>query len=142
MITFTLQGERLFQIRFIQPITNEDVKGLIENAMLGTLLPIKTIVCVDLMHAKVLPSHLIEPIIGMMKQLKDYVDRMAFLLPANGAVIRLQVERMIREAKSPARRAFTSAQEMLGWFSEIATEEENVQLQAFLEEAPSLSEAR
>ena len=46
------------------------------------------------------------------------------LLSPTNAIFSLQLERLLREAQNPARRAFRDAQPLLKWLSEILTPEE------------------
>jgi hypothetical protein len=48
-----------------------------------------------------------------------HLERNAILLPAKGAAFHLKAERLVRESKSPDRRAFRLPQEMAAWLDEV-----------------------
>ena len=52
----------------------------------------------------------------------------AGILVSTSAVFSLQLERMVREAGNPRRRAFRTAGELVTWLDEIATPDEKQRL--------------
>jgi hypothetical protein len=56
------------------------------------------------------------------------------VLIGENATFALQVERIIRNAASPQRRAFRTHDELRGWLREVLGAEERVRLARFLNE--------
>jgi len=50
--------------------------------------------------------------------------RSAIYFGSNSATLLLQMERLIREAASPARKTFRDPQKLISWMSEVATSDE------------------
>jgi hypothetical protein len=60
------------------------------------------------------------------------VERSAYLMPAAGATLHLQFQRLVKEAAHPARRIFTDVGAMRGWLDAVLAPAERERLASFL----------
>jgi hypothetical protein len=93
-----------------------------------------TLVCADWRGIRVLAPEVAESLSALMKQGNQHVLRSAALIGTH-AIFGLQVERVIRDAHHPARRAFRAGEELLRWLGEVGTAEECQRARQFLLEA-------
>jgi hypothetical protein len=68
----------------------------------------------------------------MYRRHNNHIERSAILVSASSAVAVLQMERVIREAKYPSRRAFREASEAAAWLEEVLTPTERARLRVVL----------
>ncbi len=96
---------------------------------------------VDLRGARVFPPDVVDAYVATMKDERRLL-RTGTLLPLS-AVVALQINRMIREAAHPERRAFEDAAPLASWLGERLGIPERARLRALLREpAPGLDPAR
>lgn len=89
------------------------------------------IVCADWRGMRVLAPDVAEALTALMRGGNPRVLRSAALIGGH-ATFGLQVERVIRAANSPVRRAFRDGEELVRWFSEVATAEECERARQFM----------
>jgi len=87
--------------------------------------------CVDWRRLRVLAPEVADALGALMRQGNARVLRSAALI-SERATFGLQVERVLRAANNPERRAFRDAKELLDWLAEVATPEESTRARAFL----------
>jgi len=68
----------------------------------------------------------------MYRHHNDRIERSAILVSELSAIGVLQMERVIREAKYPSRRAFRDAREAASWLDEVLDMRERARLRAAL----------
>jgi hypothetical protein len=90
------------------------------------------VVCTDLTGGRTFAPWTADRFVSVMKNDNPKVERSALLLPADAATVLLQVERMVREAESPARRTFHVASELAEWLAPLLNSDEQAALAAFL----------
>ena len=123
---------RLIEIRLAPPLTLDELKELRQlNGGVITSLSKKAVVCSDLRALLLFPPQQAEQFLSGARTLNQRIERSAFLLPAR-AVFTLQMERIIREARSDARKTFTSRYELEPWLGEILDADERARLSVFL----------
>ena len=93
-----------------------------------------TLVCADWRGVRVLAPEVAESFSALMKQGNPHVLRSAALIGTH-AIFGLQVERVLRDANHPTRRAFRDGEELLRWLGEVGTAEECARARQFLLEA-------
>ncbi|CAN5490214.1 hypothetical protein BH09MYX1_BH09MYX1_22070 [soil metagenome] len=134
---FTLEFRegRLLEVRIRPPITTHDVRAFAER--LRALLTIvaathkKVVIAVELLNANALPQDVADAFLAVMRYDNPLVERSAFLVGA-GALFSMQVEKLIREAANPMRRAFRDVLTLRSWLDESLTAGEQKRLAAFL----------
>jgi hypothetical protein len=85
---------------------------------------------VDLRGAKVFPPETVHAYVSTMKAEQELL-RTGTLLPES-ALVALQINRMIREAGHPQRRAFSEAEELRHWLGELLDEKERARVEQLL----------
>jgi hypothetical protein len=124
---------RLVEVRVATPLTMEEVQQFVrEHQTVANRIPEKYIGVVDLLHADVFPADVAQRLIQLLSAMADRVERSAFLI-GESAVLALQVERVIRNAANPNRKAFRDPQQLRQWLEEILTRTERSRLAEFLD---------
>jgi len=125
---------RLVTFRVTPPVDDGNAVSAaadLRSAILGVEGPV--IVCSDLRGARTFAPWTAQRFIGVMKLDNIKIERSALLLGADKAAVLLQIERMVREAASPARRTFRDGSELAAWLAPLLDERERAALEAFLE---------
>ena len=91
------------------------------------------IVCGDCRGIEVLPPEAGEALGEVFRRDNHRVERSAILLSPDSAIFNLQLDRLLREAANPARRAFRSSAPLLQWLGEVLRPDELQRAQRFLE---------
>ena len=126
---------RLVECRVRSPIDLPQVAAFAER--LRVVLPAaatagRAVICVDLRAANVFPPEVADGFTSIMRSDNAMLERSAFLA-GESALFGLQVERLIRDAQNPARRAFRDAALLRSWLGEVLDEAEKSRLGTFLE---------
>jgi hypothetical protein len=133
MITYELYVGRLVEVRFEASISEEDVSHLVRRAKaLAPEMTALAVFCVDVTRCRVLSGQIADAVTKVMRRSNPRIERLGFLLPPEGAVARLQVDRMIRETMHPEMRSFREAGRLLGWLGEVLDPDERARLAEFL----------
>jgi len=135
MLTVTRKAGRLVGIRFVYPITDEEVRGFeVDLRSAIAAVPGQVVFCTDLRAARVLTEKVAERVIEVMRWDNPKVRRTALLLPEGHAVLALQFERIVRAAGNPARRTFQHAEQAAHWLGEVLNPAEQESLLELLAE--------
>lgn len=89
------------------------------------------VICTDVHSILVLPPEVAEAMITGMQRDNPRLLRNGLLL-GGSAIALLQVDRLIREANSPARKSFRDPESLIRWLDEILTQPEQQALRRFL----------
>jgi hypothetical protein len=129
----------LVEIRIWSPVTVEEAAAWsrdhdrIVGAIAGTY------VCfVDLGGATVFPPGAVESYTAVMRD-EPRLRRTGILL-GSSAVHGLQVERMVRDASNPVRRAYREPLELLAWLDPVLGPLERVRLRSVMRERGHITE--
>lgn len=126
---------RLIEVKLASPLTAEDVQQFIQkHLVLMQQIPGKYVGVVNLLDAHVFPPAVAQMLSQMLSGASSHVERTALLI-GESAVFSLQVERVIRDAQNPNRRAFRNPRELITWLSEVLLPAEQRQLEKFMTEA-------
>ena len=90
------------------------------------------VVCTDLTEGRTFAPPTAQRFIAVMQVDNPRIERSALLLPADAATVLLQVERMLREAGSTARKAFLDSRELIAWMLPLLSPIESAALDVFL----------
>lgn len=123
---------RLVEIR-PQPLHSVEVvlaMGAAVRSILGQL-EAEAICCVDWRRLRLLGPEVAEALTASMKGHNRRVMRSAALVGEH-ATLGLQVERLIKTAEHPARKAFRAPKDLLAWLSEVCTPAETERARLFL----------
>jgi hypothetical protein len=124
---------RLVTFRIVAPVSDEngaqaslDLRGhIVAN-------PAPVVVVSDLCSARTFAPETTQRFLALMKSDNPKIFRSALLLDADAATLAMQINRMLKEAGNPARRAFFAAHELVQWLEPDLSVEERVALRAFL----------
>jgi acyl-CoA synthetase (NDP forming) len=125
---------RLVESVMRSPVTLEEIergdRGMdqVARSMRGASI----VVIADFREAKFLLTEYAAQLTEVFRRHNSHVERSAIVTSASSAVGVLQMERMIREANYPGRRAFRDAQEAATWLGEVLTPAECARLRAAL----------
>jgi len=82
------------------------------------------IICSDWRGVEILPPDVSDAVLQLLRRDNERLLRSAILLSPANAIFTLQVERLLREAENPARRAFRDLGQLLAWVAEVLRPEE------------------
>ncbi len=114
---------RLVEIRIWSPVSLAETgpwaqrHNAVSDAVVGPYVCL-----VDLVDATVFPPDVVDGFVSTMRN-EPRLLRTATLLNAS-PTFGMQIQRMIREADNPERRAFRDPAELLAWFSGVLTDAE------------------
>jgi hypothetical protein len=124
---------RLILAAVASPLTADDVDGIVQRVRMNVLGQPGRVVCfADLTRLDGLPPEAVDAFVAMFTRDNPKVERSAFLLARSTSAVALQVNRMIRAAKSPSRMAFEDALTLRSWLGEVLDVEDRRQLKDFL----------
>lgn len=133
MIEVTNPAGRLVTFRVRSPVEDgnaERAAADLRRAVEGITGPV--VVCTDLTDARTFAPATTERFVAVMKADNPRLERSAILFGPHSATFVLQLERMVREANSPARRTFRETNELVEWLRPSLTPIEAAALVAFL----------
>jgi hypothetical protein len=124
---------RLVEARLLAPRTPEQIADFAE-ALRKTFTAIGApcVICADWRQTTLLAPKVADSLVALLRSGNAHFERSAILLPNDSALFTLQVERVIREASHPARRAFRQAPAMREWLAETLDAAETRRLHEFL----------
>lgn len=129
---------RLIEVKLASPLTVEEVQQFAQKHIaIMQKIAGKYVGVVNLLEAYVFPPAVAEGLAKLLSGAASHVERSAFLI-GESAVFGLQVERVIRDANNPNRRAFRHGPELVAWLSEVLTFAERRELERFVREATAL----
>jgi hypothetical protein len=94
----------------------------------------RSIICADWRPASILSPEAADAMIGLLRVGNAFFERSAILLAQDQAIFGMQVERVVREAASPARRTFRDPLKMRRWLAEVLDEDEVERMNEFFRE--------
>lgn len=125
---------RLVESVMRSPVTLEEIesgdRGMDQAAR--SMRGASIVVIADFREAKFLLTEHAAHLTEVFRRHNSHVERSAIVTSASSAVGVLQMERMIREANYPGRRAFRDPQEAATWLAEVLTPAESARLRAAL----------
>jgi hypothetical protein len=125
---------RLCEVRFQSPITAAEVTGFLTQ--LGALVKsarARWLFCSDMRDALVMPSETADVLLDALKRDNPLIERHGVLL-GESALFGLQIERMLKNAGSPARRTFRNEADLHAWMAPLFTPDEAARARAFYAE--------
>lgn len=133
MFTVERRVGRLVEAVMRSPVTLEDLNNA-DRAMEEATrsLQSSTIVLADYTQTKFLLAEHAAHLIQIYRRHNEHIERSAILVSASSAVGVLQMERVLREADNPSRRAFRDAREAAAWLGEVLNIAERGRLHAIL----------
>ena len=134
MYTIDNRVGRLVELRVESPVTEEELTHF-HDTLAKVCKPIQgqIAICTDLAGATVFTQPVTQRWTAIIKQESPIVERNAVLV-GEGAVFSMQVERIIRQAGHPNRKAFLSPTDLVAWLGEILTVRERTRLESYLRE--------
>lgn len=135
MITVQNLVGRLVETRLAAPLGADELARFAEEReQTVRRVASERIVCLDATRMNVLPPEQSERLLELLRRPSPGLLRSAFLLPSLRAVVALQLERLIREAKAAGARSFTDRAALEQWLGEVLTPQESARLRQFLDE--------
>lgn len=127
---------RLMEVRVESTATLQDVQTLSSKVYaLLARMDGPAVFCSDFRTANALPSDVADRFANAYRVANAKVLRTAVLVVPT-SVFRLQFERIVREAGSPARRVFQDGAAAESWLGEVLTDEEKRRLREFVAARP------
>lgn len=124
---------RLIEARLGSPLTAAEVDGVIQSVRMYVLSQPNKVICVaDLSRLETLPEAQVDAFIAMFTRDNAKVERSGMLLGRSTGTAALQINRMIRAAKSPSRQAFDDTESLRLWLEQVLRAAEKVRLREFL----------
>jgi hypothetical protein len=124
---------RLVTFRVVPPVDDANAEAAARALRAAvTAIPGPVLICSDVSEARTFSDRTVQQFVSLMKADNPKVERSAFLLDPGAATFALQLERMVREASSPARRTFREARALTEWLLPLLTPQEAEALEAFL----------
>jgi len=123
---------RLIELR-PEPLYSVDLVAALGNAAKAVMRGVGTecVFCMDWRRLRLFAPEVADALAALMKGGNARFLRSAVLIGDN-ATFGLQVERVIKAANNPSRRAFRDVNELLAWLGEVTTPEENGRARQFL----------
>jgi hypothetical protein len=135
MISIEHRVGRLIEVRFAAPLKDDELDAFAQDrGRVVRTVAAERVVCIDSTRLSVLPPEQSERMLGVLRRPSPGLLRSAFLLPQGRAVMVLQFERLIREARNVASRAFTQREPLVDWLRDVITLAEETRLIEFLDE--------
>lgn len=125
-------------MKLASPLSLEEVQHFAQQHLaIMQKIPGKYVGVVNMLEAHVFPPAVAEGLAKLLSGAASHVERSAYLI-GESAVFSLQVERVIRDANNPNRRAFRNGNELVHWLGEVLTFAEKKQLELFVRESTVL----
>jgi hypothetical protein len=125
---------RLIEAQMASPLTLQDVEGIVQRVRLHVLgVQGKAVCCVDITGLDVLPPEATELFIGLFTRDNPRVERSGFLVARKLSSLGIQMDRMIRESRSVARRCFDDRGELQRFLDEVLSPAERPALRSCLD---------
>jgi hypothetical protein len=94
--------------------------------------PGRLVICADFRGLRVLTPLVAEAVLESWKRLNPSHERTALLVPKNSHTLRLQLDRLVREAKDVNRRTCVEPEEAEAWLAPHLDGDERARLTLFL----------
>lgn len=126
---------RLIELR-PEPLHSVDLVAAMGNAAMAVMREVgaECVFCMDWRRLRLLAPEVADALAALMRGSNARFLRSAALI-GEKATFGLQVERVLKAANNPSRRAFRNPNELLAWLGEVTTAEENERARQFLLEA-------
>lgn len=133
MFTIERKVGRLVETVMQARVTREEIEAA-DQGMFEAVRSIgePCIVWADYRRARFLLEDDAARLTEIYRRFNSNIERSAILVSATSAVAVLQIERVIREAKHPSRRAFRDANEAAAWLDEALSPPERARLRVIV----------
>jgi hypothetical protein len=122
---------RIVALRVETPVTMEELEpALLRFGGYAAKVPGKFVAVADCRRATVLSPEVADRFTALMRNDNPRIER-AVVLVGGSAGFSLQLERMVRTAGNPKRRAFRAVEELCAWMGEALLPEELRSLREF-----------
>jgi hypothetical protein len=131
--SFTIERRvgRLVEVRIVAPLSTEDLTQF-PLQFTSAAGQEQVVACADMRGLNLLGPGMSEEFGQNLRQGNSIVLRSALLVPKSAAAVKLQMNRMTREAGVAIRRVFDDPLPLCQWMSEVLTAEEATRLASFL----------
>jgi hypothetical protein len=142
MITMNQTVGRLIELRFLSPVSLAETQEMAVKLRQMLDRPSKSFIfCCDARSVTVFPPDVAELLTNAMKMDNPRIVGNGLIF-GTSSLFGMQIERLFREAKNPARRAFQDMNPLKAWFSTILTPAEQERMLAFLNENEKTARAK
>jgi hypothetical protein len=135
MFSAEIRVGRLLEVRMASPLPLFEAQALVQDIrklVKGTHAP--SLGVIDMRGVRILDPDVVDFLAELMRKDNPFLARNAFLVTDAGALKTLQIERMLKEGRSIARKAFRVRAEAEAWLGEALDDVEKARLRAFLDE--------
>ena len=128
-----MQVGRLLEVRAFLPVRMEEIPVLVQTMKeIFDRAPAQVVAILDARTYGVEPQDATDHFLAAIKRDNPRVERSAFLIDRDQALLGLQLDRLIREAGNPRRRLFRSVAGAVTFLQPVLTPDEQARLDAFL----------
>ncbi len=124
---------RLYEVRVVSPVTAADLATFEAAQQAMHDIDDGRILCTDCRDIEVMSPETAERLVDSLRRHGRGFLRNGVLVDPGKAVVALQLERMLRQARHPGRRLFRRKEDLVAWLDEILDRDERARLRAFLE---------
>lgn len=135
MFSAEIRVGRLLEVRMASPLPLYEAQALVQairKLVKATRAP--SLGVIDMRGVRILDPDVVDFIAELMRRDNPWLARNAFLLADAGALKTLQIERMLKDGGSIARKAFRARAEAEAWLGQALDDAERARLAAFLDE--------
>ncbi len=133
MFSVVNQVGALLEVRVASPVSMQDAMAMFKQIYKTMPRGSVSRVIVDARQLRIVDPAIVDAVVAMMRQDNPFVERNAFLLH-NGALLFIQIERMLKELNVTNRKSFQDRDAAERWLGEVCSVTERDRLRAFLDE--------
>jgi hypothetical protein len=138
---FTVENHvgRLIEVRIRWPVSAQEIddSGVQMATILKSLASNQGVIAGDYSQARVLSMDLANRLIDVFRRFAPRIERSGLLIAADSAGGLLQMERVIRKAENPGRKAFRDLSELEAWLHDALGPKERARMREFFRAARS-----
>jgi hypothetical protein len=135
MFSAEIRVGRRLEVRLASPLPLYEAQALVQairKLVKATKAP--SLGVIDMRGVRILDPDVVDFLSELMRRDNPWLARNAFLLADAGALKTLQIERMLKEGGSVARKAFRARADAEAWLGDALDAAERARLSAFLDE--------
>jgi hypothetical protein len=123
---------RLVELRFASPLTGEEIDTFQREQKALERTGSERVACTDCRALDIMSPDHTARVVAALRQHNRWLLRNGVLVSGAKATLALQLDRVLRESRSPGRRLFREVDEVIAWLDEVLDGPERERLRAFL----------
>ena len=135
MFTIQVKVGRFLECRILELRSTQELEALkTEARRVLDSTPGKVVACVDYRSLHLLHSEIASGWLQFLADANPKIERGAALISGEHAISRLQISRIVREARLSLRRVFDDVEALEDWLGQLLTPSERARLHEFIHE--------